>query len=374
MFNRILNRLEAKITHISGLDYTPGILSFERALVVLSHIYLMGIRLRALAFDLGIFQQKKLPCRVICIGNIVAGGAGKTPMTIYLARLLKDFGKKVVVISRGYRGKTREAASIVGDGQKVFMDADQAGDEPYMMASLKRFPVVIGKDRYQAGRLAVQRFDPDVILLDDAFQHLRLKRDLDLLLMDYDNPLGNKRLLPAGRLREPFQQAADRADVVIFTRSQRQASKAAEKVIQSIKAIPWFKSVHTPFLSEIRPVDSSSDIKESRLAELKGKKAVLFSGLATNAFFFKTLSQSGIIILDHLEFKDHYRYKKADILKINDTARQKGAHIILTTQKDWVKIDTNCTWAADVGIIGVEIQFESDDAFRSLVKVRCLDS
>lgn len=361
-----------KITEISGSDSPPQVFSFGGCLLGLSYLYSLGVRLRSLAFEWGILKQKKLTCQVISIGNVVAGGTGKTPVTIHLAGLLQGLGKKVVVVSRGYKGNFNGRAAVVGDGRQVFLNAVQAGDEPCMMAALKRFPVVIGKCRYQAGLKAIQAFCPDVILLDDGFQHRQLKRDLDFVLMDYSRPLGNGCLLPAGRLREPFKEAVKRADAVIFTRSTKDSGGILGMLDKKLNGIPRFRCSHQPFLADYQSKTNAVPAKGTALKDLKGKKAVLFSALADNASFYKTMSQSGINILEHLVFKDHYRYKRADILMINNTAKQKGAQIILTTQKDWVKVDSGTTaWDTDVGIIGIDIRFEQDDVFVSFVEERC---
>jgi tetraacyldisaccharide 4'-kinase len=367
LFDRISKKLEKRIVKFWESDDSVKLWSVETVLIMLSHIFRSGVQLRSLGFQTGLLPQKKLPCRVISIGNLVAGGAGKTPMTLFVARLLQDSGQKVVVISRGYSGTYEKAVGIVSNGHQLFLDADQAGDEPYMMAVMKRFPVIIGKNRYQAGMTAVRQFNPDVIILDDAFQHRQLERDLDLLLFDYDSPLGNRRLLPAGKLREPFEPALQRADAVIFTRSGPKDSKDAGRVIRSIGKTPWFKAVHAPFLAAVKTGDAKTTQEIKDLNSLKGKSAVLFSGLANNPSFHRTVSALGVNILDHLEFKDHYRYKRADIININQTARNKGAQIILTTQKDGVKIDKESGWEMDLGIIGIEIRLENSGQFAAFI-------
>ncbi|OGR34068.1 MAG: tetraacyldisaccharide 4'-kinase, partial [Desulfobacula sp. RIFOXYB2_FULL_45_6] len=218
MFDQWKNKIEDRVTGISGQDYSPALFSLEWVLAGLSYLYGKGAGVWQWLYLKKILRQKELPCFVISIGNIVAGGAGKTPMTLYTAELLKKIGKKPVVISRGYKGVYDGDFCIVSDGRRVFSTAEESGDEPFMMASRLMFPVVVGKDRFKAGMRAVDRFGPDVIVLDDGFQHLRLKKDLDILLFDFKNPLGNTRLLPAGRLRQSPQSSAKRADAVIFTR------------------------------------------------------------------------------------------------------------------------------------------------------------
>ena len=172
-------------------DVLPGL---QVILKLLAKPYAGVMRLRAALYKRGICRAAKLPCRVISVGNLSVGGTGKTPMVLYLAEALKAGGLKVVVISRGYRGRFEKMGGIVSDGQSVLAGAADSGDEPQILArQLKGVPVVVGEDRYRAGRRACTAFAPDVILLDDAFQHLKLRRDLDLVLVDGGRPLGNGR-------------------------------------------------------------------------------------------------------------------------------------------------------------------------------------
>ena len=221
-----IERLKNRISSAAGSNVPSSLLSLETALLVLSLAYGVVIRIRARLYAAGVLPSKALLCRVISVGNIIAGGTGKTPMTIFVAQLLRDKGQRVVVLSRGYRGSMEASGGIVSDGERIFKGPDEAGDEPYLMARvLKGIPVVVGKRRYEAGMMAIARFQPDVIVLDDAFQHLRLKRDLDLVLLDCRSPWGNGYLLPRGLLREPLS-ALRRAHAIIFTRS-RQSGRPA---------------------------------------------------------------------------------------------------------------------------------------------------
>ena len=224
------SRLEKKITQISDQDYDPAFFSFEQLLVTASCLYQAGSGLRLRLYRSGLLKPKRLPCFVISIGNIMAGGVGKTPMAIYLAELLTKMGKRPVVISRGYKGSLKTGAGIVSNGETIFLDTDVAGDEPYMMVRRKTFPVVVGKDRYTAGMLAIEQLNPDVIVLDDAFAHVKLERDLDILLFDHDRPLGNNRMLPAGRLRETPFMSKKRAHAIVLTRCPEKKATEKKKV------------------------------------------------------------------------------------------------------------------------------------------------
>jgi tetraacyldisaccharide 4'-kinase len=370
--------LEKKIIQASERQGSVPFASFDTFLKAVSLGYGAGVAFRNKVYDTGRFRRKTLPCPVISIGNITAGGTGKTPMAVYLADLLIQMGKHPVVISRGYKGTLERTAAVVGDGTRLFLNARQAGDEPYMMAALKRFPVVVGKDRYQAGCLALDRLPVDVVVLDDGFQHRRLKRHLDLLLMDHASPLGNGRLLPAGRLREPPMPALARAGAVILTRCPENALETPHWVSRAAPGKPVFYARHHPFPVAIEPVgfrkDSPHDTvckncaKTAALDRLQGVSAVLFSGIADNRSFYRTIRDFGANVLDHLEFVDHYRYKRADILQIQQRALALNAEMLITTEKDWARLDRSIVWPMDLTIVGISFSLDSESGFRRLVK------
>jgi tetraacyldisaccharide 4'-kinase len=370
--------LEKKIIHASARQGPVSLLSFDSLLKAVSFGYGAGVTLRNKWCESGLFHRKTLPCPVISIGNITAGGTGKTPMAVYLADLLIQMGKHPVVLSRGYKGTLKKNAALVGDGDRVFLDACQAGDEPYMMAALKRFPVVVGKDRYQAGCMALDRLKVDVVILDDGFQHVRLKRDLDLVLMDHDSPLGNGRLLPAGRLREPPIPALARADAVILTRCPENAMKKSHWVSGASPDLPVFFARHHPFLAGIDPSGSRKETrhgliwgnskKTTALDWFQGVSVVLFSGIADNRTFYRTIRHLGANILDHLEFSDHYRYKRADVLQIQQRALALNADMLVTTEKDRVRLEKTIVWPMDLAVVGISLSLDSESGFRRLVE------
>jgi tetraacyldisaccharide 4'-kinase len=376
-------RLEKKITRISDQDYRPAFFSLEQLLVMASGLYRAGSDLRLELYRAGFLKTKRLPCFVISIGNIMAGGAGKTPMAIYIAELLIKMGKRPVVISRGYKGSLGTGAKIVGDGKTLFMDARVAGDEPYMMARRKTFPVVVGKDRYTAGKLAVSQLNPDVIVLDDAFAHVKLARDLDILLFDHDRPLGNRRMLPAGRLRETPAMSKNRAHAIVLTRCPEKmetgkketekkwiGKKVSENIFSQYGGVPFFKTAHIPYLLKYLLRKKNAGAAPAGLESLKGRSCLLFSGVANNVSFRQTAAAFGVNVVDHLEFKDHYRYKRSDILRIQTRAAQIRADLIATTEKDWVKLDRDLQWETDLAVIGIKIKFEDANAFEGFIQSR----
>ena len=293
-------------------------------------------------------------------------------MAVWLAKMLVTKGLRPVVVSRGYGGRLEEEAAVVSDGRQMFLAPDICGDEPYMMAMEKAFPVVVGKDRYKAGCLALKTFAPDVVILDDGFQHLKLERDLNLVLMDYRQPLGNNRMLPAGRLRETLGMAKARIDAVIFTRTpaaafqQARTGLPANKVVKRLPFVPAFFCTHEPFAARvILPGGDTADKVNSFC--LKGKTAVLFSGLARNASFAQSMLDLGVNIADHLEFCDHYRYKKPDFKRILARAKAVNADLVLTTQKDWVKVTPACFKDVTVGVIGIRMRFSDSQGLEKYI-------
>ncbi|MBI5810633.1 MAG: tetraacyldisaccharide 4'-kinase, partial [Deltaproteobacteria bacterium] len=170
------------------------------ALYLLSILYGASVRMRASLFAIGLIKTKRLPCRVVSIGNLTVGGSGKTPMVMHMADILQKKGRRVVILCRGYKGSAK-GVNAVSDGRTVLLGYKEAGDEPYLLARrLKGVPVVVGRDRYKSGLYAIEAFSPDVILLDDGFQHIRLARDVNILLVDSKEGFGNGHLLPRGLL------------------------------------------------------------------------------------------------------------------------------------------------------------------------------
>ncbi len=372
MAHPFLKKLEQRIVRLSDQDFAVRLFSLEGLVTAASFLYKAGATLRLRLYQKNMFRQKRLDCPVISIGNMVAGGTGKTPMAVYLARLFLAMGKKPVVISRGYKGCLKEGFGIVGDGKDLLMDADAAGDEPFMMAAQKAFPVVVGKDRYQAGLAAVKRFNPDVIILDDGFQHVRLRRDLDILLFDHDRPLGNNRILPAGRLREPLETAAGRAGAVVLTRCPEHPagrtfsdSPDRQAISQAFRSKPLFRTFHSPYLAQWVSAEGNH---QKNLADLKGKQAVLWSGIAQNSSFSTTVENLGCRVAAHLEFSDHYRYTPSDIEMIREQLAKTGARLLVTTEKDWARMNFQTRWPCDLAVIGIQLRFDQEQAFKGFIR------
>ncbi len=310
----------------NGSDRSPAARFFTLLLTLPSLLYGCILRLRACCYRLGIFATRHLPRPVISIGNITVGGTGKTPVTVLIARMLMERGLKVAVLSRGYGGSLEGQTAVVSDGSSLLLTPDQCGDEPVLLArSLPGLLVVIGSDRYQAGLLACEQLDPDIFLLDDGFQHLRLHRDLDILLLDYRRPFGNGLALPAGLMREP-SSAAQRADLLILTRCTDDATV-------TVPCLPVCRSTHR--LSSFRRLADNATLDAATLGQTR---VAAFAGIADPAAFFSNLEQLGIRPVATLSLPDHEPYGRETLEKLNQLARSSKADWLLTTEKDGVKL------------------------------------
>ena len=371
-----LCRMEVRINSIiNSRQYkTKQGFPLEYFLYGFSKIYKLIILFRHYLYKSGILQSKKVSCFVISIGNIVAGGTGKTPMTIFLAKYLTSLEYKVAIVTRGYKGEFEHKNGIVCDGKNILCTPSEAGDESYMMAQVLKLPLLVGKNRYKSCITAIEKFSCDIIILDDAFQHISLKRDLDLLLIDAKNPFGNRYLLPRGILREPLI-SLQRCDCVIYTHSNQDNQDNLQGTSDIIsKAIPVFKSSHIPYIklkiSEnfITPSFKSQKDKIQNLKSpsykspsYKSKNALIFSGIANNSNFKHSCENMGLIVKKHLQFGDHYQYKKGDIDKIKTLFKQESADLIVTSLKDYVKISHCFSNEYPVMVLDVKINFNKQN-------------
>lgn len=339
-----------------------------------SKAYSAGSQLRIHAYRYGLLKQRRLPCCVISIGNITVGGTGKTPMTLYLAELLNELGFRVAVLSRGYRGLGENTGGIVSDGQRLLMDVRQAGDEPFLLAVKllkKGVPVIIGKNRVASGQLAVKRFRPDAILLDDGFQHLRLKRDIDIVLLDAKTPFGNGYVLPRGPLRESVNNLA-RCNGIIFTRCRPEMldsaimdipSSARKTDLADMTKYFFGSCFKLRFFRALSGDGSNSSSNGATVSEagswLNEKSVFLFSGIARNDEFRRAARSFGCRIAGFCAYPDHYMYSQNDLKDIDEKAVRSGAEIVLTTEKDWVKVSTQQKFSIPCGVIGIEVRMGS---------------
>lgn len=336
--------------------YLPSLLN------LLSQVYGQAVSIRKIGYEKKVFKKEFLPCEVISIGNITVGGTGKTPFTIYLAQMIQKMGMKVAVVSRGYKGSAEKEGGIVSTGDALLMNAKSAGDEPCLMAlELKGIPVIVGRDRAAAGRLAIREFHPDVILLDDGFQHLRLARNLDIVLIDTLKPFGNKSLLPRGTLREPVTGLL-RGDIFILTRFDQAPPDQQARTLAEIQHIvpgkPIFQAVHEPYIKRmIDPQNDSAALVDESL--LRDQKVVAFSGIADNDGFKASLKKWGCFPLAFFSFQDHHAYTRGEIADMLSFSEKNGAAFMVTTEKDYVRLKASLP--IDMRLIVIDVRISLGD-------------
>jgi tetraacyldisaccharide 4'-kinase len=300
-------------------------------LTLLSLPYQWGVRIRTILYSINLWKSRRLPCPVISVGNITVGGTGKTPLVITLAKGLMDRGIPMAILSRGYRRKG-SSKPCVSDGKTVLLSPEESGDEPFLMAkALKGVPVLIGKDRFATGQLALQRFEIRGVLLDDGYQHLQLHRDLNILLIDSEVGFGDHHVLPRGILREPLEHL-HRAHLFLLTKVEDPKNcRPLEKMIREIHpSSPVFHSHYEP-QGLIGP-----DGEWVELQALKGKKALAVSGIANPAYFSLLLRKCGMEDVREMIFPDHHRFTSKDLIAIEKESKE--ADWIVTTEKDIVKL------------------------------------
>jgi tetraacyldisaccharide 4'-kinase len=314
--------------------------------------------LRASLYRTGALCPRRLSCPVVSVGNLAVGGTGKTPMILYLARRFRESGLRPVVLSRGYRGRAERSGGIVTDGNRILLSAEAAGDEPWMIADLlSGVPVLVGKDRHAAGQEALRRFSPDVILLDDGYQHLRLARDLNLLLLDAAAPVGNGRIFPRGPLREPLSAAA-RADAIVLTRCAVPEG-TVPMILSKYRALlgkPVFRAAHIPKLRLIASPDAGAGRTAGSIA---GKRIFAFSGIARNEEFHASIHWLGGVPVAFSRYADHYRYASKDTNELQQAARRARADLMAATEKDWARLGGKNPFEQPLAVIGVDMDVVS---------------
>jgi tetraacyldisaccharide 4'-kinase len=332
------------------------------------HLYNLILKARSALYQKGIARSYDLGVPVISVGNITLGGTGKTPLAAFVAGVLADNGRKVCILTRGYKRANSGKRVLVSDGTKILAGAKESGDEPFELALklLGVSAVIADKDRAAAGIWARENLGSDAFILDDGFQHLKLGRDLDLVTIDATNPFGNGWLLPQGTLREPVE-SLQRAGAIILTRAN-----LAEN-IDSLKAQVKKIAPHPPLFV--------SHNKTTRLVSLSGlftgeleaslpvpapEKALAFCALGNPPAFFGQLRAEGFGLAGTEAFPDHHAYSQKDILGLEDLARTCQAEILLTTAKDAVKLK-ELQFSIPCYVVESELVFDDEPALRELI-------
>ncbi|MDA7681706.1 tetraacyldisaccharide 4'-kinase [Verrucomicrobiales bacterium] len=348
-------------------------------LSIMSIVYRFLVRLRLWLYKSRIKREHNLGCLVVSIGNLTVGGTGKTPIVEKFAKALTAGGRRVAILSRGYKSakpslKTKikskiqgnpisqEPPRVVTDGKGVFLDSETAGDEPYMLATnLKGVAIVVDKDRVKAGLHAIKEFDVDTLLLDDGLQYLRLKHRLDVVLIDKYSPFGNEKLLPRGTLREPPKNLK-RASYIFITKCDGSSNEELIKRIRKYnRTAEIIECAHKP--KYLENIDSGEKLP---LEYLKGKDIGTVSGIAVPESFEDGLKNLGANVELTRRYTDHHRYRKREIQKFIDQCLYRDLDMIVTTEKDFVRfpdVDLNENMPifflrVEIGILSNEETFE----------------
>ncbi|CAB4244269.1 Tetraacyldisaccharide 4'-kinase [Methylacidimicrobium sp. AP8] len=320
-------------------------------LFLLSLLYGRLVRWRLWLYNRNLAHAHSLGCLVISVGNLTVGGTGKTPVVEKLARELTRAGRRVAILSRGYKsasggilGRWRRAASpgeavrpgprVVSDGKRALLGPLLAGDEPYMLASnLQGVMILTGKDRVRSGLAAIRQWGVDTLLLDDGFQYLPLKERLDIVLVDRESPFGNRFLLPRGTLREPISHIR-RADILLVTKCDGSPLAALKSELRRLnRHAPIVECAHFP-----RYLVQVNTGQKRPLHFLDGLRVVALSGIARPESFENGLRKLGAEIVYARRFADHHRFAEAEVLRVLQRAQARAAAAVITTEKDAVRL------------------------------------
>jgi len=350
-----------------------------RLLRGISFIFAGAVVVRRFFYRIGILRRYPLGCQVISVGNITAGGTGKTPVVEIFARELQKSGRKIAILSRGYRKRelpwyqrifreNMDPPRIVSDGNRLLLDSEMGGDEPYMLASnLPGVVVLVDKNRVKSGRYAVNRLKCDTLILDDGFQYWKLQNMVDVVLVDKTNPFGNGHLLPRGVLREPIRNLA-RADVIFITKSGGESAELREQIRALNATAEIIECCHKPrYLQDVYTTERLS------LDWLNGKTVTSLSGIATPQSFEDSLRKMGAKVIHCERYADHHRYSEQEIIDAMNRAAGLKADALLTTEKDAVRFPRFETTPVPVYYLRVDIELLSGtESFHDTVERICL--
>lgn len=315
--------------NISKLHYDKNARGVIFALLrFFSFFYALGSRLKNWLYDSRKLRPQKVNAFVISVGNLTTGGVGKTPVVAQIATYLTEKGEKVAIVSRGYGGKL-SGINVISDGEQIFFEADKAGDEPRWLAENTKAVVITSKSRFKGAEFAISKFGATKIILDDGFQHRKLHRDLDIVLVDSEMGFGNENLLPAGPLREGLE-AFDRIDKLVVV----------SKNIDHTRAEKYAKIMGKKLKKETFVCYSEPDIAYNILNPqehlVKAEKVLAFSAIGQPKQFYQFLSDYNVV--KTVDFDDHHNYTNADVEKLQQICIESDVKILVTTEKDAAKL------------------------------------
>ena len=365
-----IERIEHYLVRIiqqPGADqgHTWPVRALLATLKAISLVFRNIVQVRLFFYNVGIFRRYPLGCQVISVGNITAGGTGKTPVVEIFARELQKSGRKVAILSRGYRKKELpwyqrlfsekiEPPRVVSDGKRLLLDSEMGGDEPYMLASnLPGVVVLVDKNRVKSGRYAVKRFGCDTLILDDGFQYQKLRHRLEIVLVDKTNPFGNANLLPRGVLREPVRNLK-RADFIFITKSDGQSDEIRARIRELNDHAEIIECRHQP-----RYLQNVYTAERLPLDWIKGRTFTSLSGIAVPQSFENSLRLMGAKVIYCERYADHHRYHAQEIIDAVNKAADLRADALLTTEKDAVRFPRLETTPVPVYYLRVDIELLS---------------
>jgi tetraacyldisaccharide 4'-kinase len=323
----------------------------SRVLSVAARGYRGLLGTRDWLYALGVLRSHRLGCPVVSVGNLTVGGTGKTPAVELAVRTLLELGHRPAVVSRGY-GRRTHGIQIVADAASIRLDAEEGGDEPFLLARrLPGVPVVVGGNRHAAGRHAITRFGVSAIVLDDGFQHRTLAKDVEIVMARARAPWGNGRLLPRGPLREPVS-ALRRASLIVVS-----GASSADDVAEVADAARRY-APRTPVLAARHvPTDcwEVATMKYQPVESLLGKRLFAFAGIGAPAGFRHTLKEAGVVEAGFSRFADHHWYTREEIRGLDAAAAACGADGLVTTEKDWVRLRRLPVPKRPIYVVGVRL-------------------
>jgi tetraacyldisaccharide 4'-kinase len=321
-------------------------------------VYAAVIKVRNKFFDKNIFKSKKVDARVISVGNITIGGSGKTPLVIYLANLLKNHGKSVGVLSRGY-GRKSKGYLLVSDGKKIFTSVDLSGDEIFHTTIECSVPAAVSESRFEGAKSLIKDTGITVLILDDAYQHRWIKRDINLLICEQrflvDTSFMNQSLLPSGNMRESLS-SIKRADAVILNRKFSEKKEIPSKLINYLEG----KNIFNGFYKAIGFGDIKNHTKYE-IEEFHGQQSLIVSGVANPYSFLNILKQVHVNTDNKLIFKDHKNYSLKEVQLIRKKFYSTNSHSVVTTEKDAVKLTKYSKELDDIDIFFLKIELKIDN-------------
>jgi tetraacyldisaccharide 4'-kinase len=329
-------------------------------------VYSFITQVRNWFFDIGIFKVCKVDAKVISVGNITVGGSGKTPLSMMIAEILKSQNKRVGLLSRGY-GRSSVGYVFVSDGEKMHSPVNECGDEMYFMADELKLPAAVAERRVEGARNLIRRSNVDTILLDDAFQHRWIHRDLNIVIFDqrFLNKVGQieQNMLPLGLMRESFS-SLKRADIIIINRKFNEMDEIPSKLKKYFDG----KKVFTGYYEEkgIYDVKSHSPLD---IKEFQGQKSLVVCGIAKPQSFLKALERNHIDIKNKMLFPDHKTYSVKEVHNIRKKFYDTNSYSVLTTQKDAVKLTNFAKELDDIDIyyLKIELKLDEQEEFNKLI-------